>query len=91
LRNVFLLIALALVGCKKEVPEKRVPPPPAKYRVPNQFVMKDGCIIRTSAQAYRPGFGYRYYGIIGVNDWSKTCAEAKDSYLETEVLEAKYH
>lgn len=90
MRSLLIILALALAGCKEEVPEVRKPVPPAKHKVPNEFVMKDGCVVRVSSSMYNHHWGWRYYVAIPVNEWSKKCSQAKDTYLEEEIVKAKY-
>lgn len=97
MRNLWLalIIGLSLFGCKedKPLPDKEFAPRKylkPKYRVPNQFTMKDGCIVRVTTWFGKDNGLIMYPNAITVNSWSKECSEGKDMYPESEVIKAKY-
>lgn len=71
--------------------------PEPKYKVPNEFTMKDGCKIRSTTYFYQEGNnemfkeeGYFYPSSEGLNNWTKKCSQPKTLYLESEIVKARY-
>lgn len=73
-----------------------------KYGYKNELTMKDGCRVRTTTAMIRDTVvdpftgkieiegGWRYFVQDHLNDWTDECTEAKDIYLESEVVKARY-
>ena len=85
------LLLLLLFGCDTRSNEViKIPPlPAAKYKLPNEFTMKDGCIIRSEITKYL-NTKVVYVTDVTVNPWSKKCSDGKDFYNESEIVKARY-
>jgi hypothetical protein len=71
-------------------------PVPPKYKVPNEFTMRDGCVIRVIEKpeywqcARIEGAEWTYHVDAHLNDWSNECSMADDFYLESDIMKARY-
>ena len=88
-----LLLVVLLAGCTKAVPvpeqpvEQRIK---AKYKGVNEFIMSDGCRVRTGTRYWTDGQGWLYRVETGLNNWSDKCSEPYIDYLESDIVWARY-
>lgn len=61
-----------------------------KYKVPNEFTLKNGCIIRSDSTEAGVG-GFLYNILVITNEWTDKCSTVKgDSVPESEIKKARY-